>query len=380
MAVTIHTSPQLYTPSDNPITWVFSSDETAEANFSYLVELYINGVLDSRHLVFPERGARSHFDASERMKAFTPSAQLNTSLVNDASNISTVYIKVIERYGTPPTNQANATSSTVNSFKACLSDSEFSVWDYTDYLTSFFTDYDRDNLNLYNSNVRQYYQFLTNNRNNLALSYQRFDASGVAIGAVVTTAIANTIKIAQFNVRTLTSIWSLNNVAYIELKVIDTALVTDISEVLRLNIVTPDTCYLDTYLIWLNKFGAFDQYMFLHNLISRTEIQKLEYQSQFGQWVGTDFVYSTATSGNKSYVKTMQDSGSIVSDWISEVVQSYIVKLYESPYVVIQIGLTTYYQIVVNNSSYEIKQEKYEELFNEIIEFSRSNTRKSINL
>jgi hypothetical protein len=378
MAVTIHTSPQLYTPSDNPVTWVFSSDQTAQANFSYLVELYINSVLDSRHLVFPERGARAHFDASERMKAFTPVAQLTNAIVSNAGNVATVYIKVIERYGTPPSNQANATSSTVNSFKACLSEQDFTTWDYTDHLSgltgsTFMNEFVRTGLTLLPTQDF-YLSCITNEvATNFVINY--LDSDGVFISSQVT-AIATSVKIAQMNIKRELLTIPVNAVSF------DFFFISggNFSEIVNIQLVELDVCDTNTHLIWLNKFGSFDVFTFNHNFITRTEIQELQYQSQFGQWVGTNFVYSTATSGNKSYVKTIQDSGSIVSGWISQSVQEFIVKLYESPYVLIQIGLTTYYQIVVNNSSYEIKQEKYEELFNEIVEFSKSNTRKSINL
>jgi hypothetical protein len=76
----------------------------------------------------------------------------------------------------------------------------------------------------------------------------------------------------------------------------------------------------------------------------------------------------------------MQDKGEIASGWINETLQGFLVPIYESPYVVVANYLETAYQIVVDNSSYNIKQDLYEELFNEVIQFSKSNTRKSVNL
>ena len=77
MAVTIQQVPQLYTPSDSPIMWRFSSNQTGQANFSFLVEVYIDAVLDSRHIIFPEVGIYAHFDASERLKASVQASKLS---------------------------------------------------------------------------------------------------------------------------------------------------------------------------------------------------------------------------------------------------------------------------------------------------------------
>jgi len=59
MAVTFHDIPQKYAPSDNPVTYRFSSNQTAGANFSFLVETYINGAVvatDKVFFFFPRMG------------------------------------------------------------------------------------------------------------------------------------------------------------------------------------------------------------------------------------------------------------------------------------------------------------------------------------
>jgi len=39
MAVTIYDEPQLIAPAGNPLVFTFSSDQTAQPNFSFVVEL-----------------------------------------------------------------------------------------------------------------------------------------------------------------------------------------------------------------------------------------------------------------------------------------------------------------------------------------------------
>ena len=377
MAVTIITVPQIYTPSDNPITWKFSSNQTNQANFSFLVELYIDAVLDSRHIIFPEVGIFAHFDASERLKPIVKASTLSNVLVRDAANYKTCYIKVTERYGTPPTNQADATSSTITVFKGCLSDEDFVNFDHRNYLVNyttfgFMTNFDRDSLNL-GVNTDFYLQVINNGLTpNLTIEY--YDENNDLLD-LVQTAISNTIKILQINLKDTLSLPPVGT-AYMNVYIDGSTN----SETIRINILVSDECNVLTPCLWLNEFGAFEQYIFTHNYIKKAEIKSFSYERQFGKWNGNNFEYNVFNSGVSNYLKVIKDSGEIVSDWISETLQMSIVRMYESPYVVVQISTTSYYQIIVVNSSYEIKQERYEELFNEIVQYEKSNTRKSINL
>ncbi len=44
MAVTILTEPQTFTPSDNDIDCTFSSNQSGQANFAFLVMVFVNSV------------------------------------------------------------------------------------------------------------------------------------------------------------------------------------------------------------------------------------------------------------------------------------------------------------------------------------------------
>ncbi len=56
MAITIVNEPSPFWPICNDVEWVFKSDETAQPNFSFTIELYIEGALHSTHEVYPEVG------------------------------------------------------------------------------------------------------------------------------------------------------------------------------------------------------------------------------------------------------------------------------------------------------------------------------------
>ena len=135
MAVTIQQQPQLFSTAGNPIVWTFESDQTAQPNFSFIVELYILGTLYSTHQVFPQFGILSRFNASEAIKSILSSPLVinGTLTTNYNSAITNGYIIVYEKYGTPPTIAASATTAQMNPFNGALRHPEFINWNYQDY-------------------------------------------------------------------------------------------------------------------------------------------------------------------------------------------------------------------------------------------------------
>lgn len=102
MAITITSTPQTYTPSDNDIIWEFTSTNTGQANFSFFVKVYIGLTLVGSHIVFPERSNKGKFNASETARLYCQRPTLPTAFSTNASNIAQVKIEIFERYGDPP--------------------------------------------------------------------------------------------------------------------------------------------------------------------------------------------------------------------------------------------------------------------------------------
>jgi hypothetical protein len=135
MAVTIYDEPQKYSPSGNPLVFTFSSDQTGQENFSFIVEVYVEGALQSTHQVFRQFNTLSKFDCSGIL-----SSTLESPLIVDGSltttydsAINSYYVIVYEKYGSTPTIQASATSSTVNAFNGSLRHPEWINFDYLTY-------------------------------------------------------------------------------------------------------------------------------------------------------------------------------------------------------------------------------------------------------
>lgn len=384
MAVTIHSSPQKYTPTDNPCIWVFSSDETAQTNFSYVVELYINSVLVGRHIKFPENGIYAQFDASEFLSAHSESSTSNTTAaVQDAANWLEVYVKVIERYGDPAENEADATSSTIYPFKACLSIDEFNNFDYTDYMIDsvtaglFLTDFDRNSFGIRESRT-QFLQIINDEQSGKDLQVLYIDSSGATIHTQ-TFPIDSSIRIAHFtlNSDSYLSTSNFNDSYSLRVRVVDGAVKE--SESIDI-VINREECGVISTVTWLNKFGSFDSFIFTHNLTQNSDVQRFGFEKSVGQWSGSTYVLGSRSAGRQDYFSRIKDGGEITSGWISQATQNSLVQLYDSPLKLIEVGEQSYKSIFIKNSGYDFKQEEYEDQINEIVEFGYSMPRKSIRL
>ena len=133
MAITINSSSQEYSHSGNPLVFVFSSDETAQANFSYAVEVSVNGTLVERHKIFPESGIYAHFDASDVCERYCNVPTKTDSILIDSGSTIELLINVIENYGTPPVDVLND-NITINVLKGKLTKRNFLTYDGTNYI------------------------------------------------------------------------------------------------------------------------------------------------------------------------------------------------------------------------------------------------------
>ena len=138
MAISIYDQPQLIAPAGNPLVFTFDSTETAQPNFSFVVEVYINSTLRLTQEVFRQFNTFSRIDVSEAVQS-----TLSSPLVVDGSlltyydtAINEYYVIVYEKYGSTPTIHDNQISSTLYGFNAALRHPDFISWDYLDHAVS----------------------------------------------------------------------------------------------------------------------------------------------------------------------------------------------------------------------------------------------------
>ena len=387
MAVTIHTSPQSYTPSDNPIKWEFSSDQTANVNFVYFVEVYVNGVLKGEHLIFTENGIYAKYDATDYASRFCDTPALTSTFDVSAGNNCEIYIKVYERYGTPPSLQASATSGTITAFKSSLSDADFIDWDYTDYAYAtakkWMSLFPRTERYFCGLTETMYLMYLTNISVGQFLEVELFDendsliiadSAGVSQNKItilkvdpiaLMAATAGPITQAQFDQASYYEVWLDNG--------------GGATEKFRIYIDRSCDMYNTKRFLFLSSIGSIESFSFTKATEETRDVKRYSFERNFGSWnTSNNFVYNLTDGREQDYLVTSSGKMSVSSDWIPEGLQQWLVReLYESPYVFVIISSVNR-RCKVLNSTYKYKQGITDMIFNETIEIGLSDARKSV--
>ena len=410
MAVTILRSPKTVAPASNPIVWEFSSDETAQPNFSFLVELSVNGSVYNVYQVFPEDGTTGKFDAMEIARAFTRSPFKANFGVHVGYNeiYAQLSIRVRDKYGNPPVPQGSFTgaSSDVFAFNGALKDSEFINWDFVPY-NLFQTDgalvstqFPRSEKLFCGLGERIFLGIANSDQSpDLRAIVSLYDVNGNFINGATPTVQSERMNI-----------WDLSPIALIDAgagitgvdfdtcfyyEVIfrrQTAAPTNNSETIRIYIDRECSRYPSTRLHFLNKFGVWDSFTF--NRLSRntTDVDSTHYQQNAGRWINGQWTYNLQNGSLSTISKTSSDNLTLNTDWLSEPLQKWLVEtLLESPAVYMEVDViavsqgspsgsdseqfdqvTVFEPVNVVNANYEKKQRVNSAQIRETIEIKRT--------
>ena len=373
MAVTIQTSPNNYTPSDNPLSYTFSSTQTGQANFSFKVEIILNGATVSEDRVFVGSGTYGHYDASPIVKNLMQSPRVTTALNTSMDIISTLALKVTEIYGTTPIAVGTVTSSDIFTFKASLAPKEWEDSDFVaDYLnTKWLTDTPNNTFRVIRGQDALCAMLISTNKK---IEFKFYDSSDILLD---TYDITLNYRYWQVNASSsnLTAVYGgvdYNDVAYFTINI-------DTSELLTF-IYVDEYCNDIHELVWLNKYGTYDQYPIEHNVSEESDIETRSFRKKYGAWNGTAFGYDSNSSGSIDFEKTITDKGSLVTNYMTDTVQNWFVSAYDSPeqYLYNPIGLL--FRLNLTDRSYKNKQGRFDELIMEEMKYSRTMTRSTIKL
>ena len=355
MAITINATPKDYAPVYNKMEYLLTSTNFAQTNFSYLVDIYINGaVTKTARLRIPKRPSddKGLVDIHRILEATLTFDVGDTASIlgnNDASNSSLTYIvKFGEEYGTTVTQYPDLTvDSTRYAINASLERQEFIDWNIADYLP-----------------ISPSSKFLTNAplSQNLSIDdhgwlYHR--ASGVLTKYTVTT----------YNSLGVIGTWSLDTPATATIQYVASAPVSlnliDNSDLLvgTQPIITTDTEYYtitgagtgtpietrtfvikepckfnSNRLIFQNKLGGFDGYTFYNGDSSTYNIERKTMKVNVDNVSGTSIVYSMSDRDKVQYYTKTTETIKLMSDWLSEAEDAWLLELIESPVIYLQNG------------------------------------------
>ena len=377
MAVTIHDIPTDWSPSDNPLMYRFSSNQTAQANFSYVVETYFNSALVSEDRVFPESGIYSHIDISPIVRNLLSAPVLTNTIWQDAGIDGKIKIKVWENYGTPAVNQGSATSSETNIFKACLSDRDWMNWNAGQYtvLGGSFMTYRAPSMDgkVYKIRDDDFYLNIIQDGSEL-LTVELYN--GVTILDTYTD--TQDFTVAQVNINTYTlqndcGFSPLNLAAADSVKVYiggSKAYIVHFYDI---------GCNPAYTLEWINQFGAWDSFIFAHNLEQSFDVTDRSYTRKFGSWNGSIFSYDLNDAGNVRVGTQQTDKMTIYTDWITETEQHFLLTCYKAPRFYL---FNSGYEIPVKitNTQGKYQYARWEELISETVDLQLVNNHNGISL
>jgi hypothetical protein len=133
-------------------------------------------------------------------------------------------------------------------------------------------------------------------------------------------------------------------------------------------------------MLWVNNYGSYDTYLVEHNNRERVNLEAMSWRKPYGQWDGTSYEYNRQATGYKDFVKDKKRSGTLITDYMTTLTQNWLVTLYESPEHFLYDSTGLLFPFRVTNSSYELKQARFDELVDEKIEYQQSTTKRSIKL
>lgn len=373
MAVTIHSSPNTYTPSGNPLTFVFSSSMTAQDNFSYQVRIYIDGVLVETNQVFPESGIKAHFDCSDCAERYCNTINPQTSaLLFDSANYVSLQCTVQEFYGTPPTAQASA-SSTIMTYKGKLSKSNFLNLLPSSYIFAasklWLSLYPRTIKRYINLSYPSFFTFLTNNTS-LQVIVTLYDVNDSAVFGY-TSVVAATTEVSTYYLDEAlllvlgASQSEIDSTSYITLKV-QTAAAAAVSEILTVYIDNRDYSGSAKHLVFLSTIGSLEHFTFIKRSKVKARVKGHEFEQSFGGFED-DGTYSYLLGGVTDFVKEIENTIDVSTDWLSESEQQWLVsELITSPLVYLYDN-GSLIRVKVKESGYEYKTEENDMVFQEKI-------------
>ena len=389
MAITITTLPQDYTTASNPVVFEFSSTQTAQDGFSFLVELTVNGSVHSFHQVFPESSNFGKFDCSAILRTIVYSDLVSDgSLSTPYTNaVATYSIRVIDKYGTPPIEVGSwvGLGSDLNIINGSLRHADWLNYDFTLYDIASVTDplfltlFPRTSKYFCGLTESMFVGTLMSTGLASNLTVQLYDVNGSSIAFSPPTALSASdmllTDISPTSIVANTSITDANfsTCYYYTVSVGHGAAST---EAFKIYIDTECSQYTSRRLHWLNKLGVWDSYSFTKYSEEDTSVKTFDYQKNQGVWSATNtFDYGLVNGSSFSGTKTASDTMTVNTDWIKEEKHNWLMRsLLESPSVYLEITQGVFEPVRVSTKKYTLKQKIKEGLIQEEIKLSRTYT------
>ncbi len=378
MAITIEDQPQEFSPVYNELIFLASSNNTAEAGFQYVFDIYTGGTLRQRHLIpaRPDNGL-GIFDARKYLESVitTNIDETDTTAFLVNSQSQRIYeIKVGEK-----TDALGIVADLAVTGDLVAWNGVYDFLDFVDYAQADVLLLDSTKPWLTNAPTAQNIELnqflwgysLTEFPATFRwLQIQRFDAAGAPIGGPSN--IANPIAgvddhhirfgVGTQNLETTLGAGYFTGVASYTVVATDNFFVP-ISKTYTFTICTP--CRYPTKRIhFLNALGGYDAYNFTLVADDDTQITRRKVRQLTGEVNGTnDWVNTKRMRGERITHTTKTRKLTLRSDWLTEEELAWLRELVESPDIMLEDAGDL---IAINPTNQTFREEKhtYKQLFN----------------
>lgn len=413
MAITIQQTPTNYAPAYNPIWWVVSSTNTAQANFQYICDVYITGVTFAGGATYLRLICPA--DPTYGRGIFNIAPILRRQLTGDlgdtiygfqqcSNSILNYDVKFGELYG--PSSSVTAYPSLTNSTGRTSFNGSLGVLESRDYNSSLYvanvyttpvsilsnapssgtivTGYSQwvyamsqtsgaikyANITCYHSNnndflnikvINHQYHDTTTIANKMIRFPAAYNVSLISVSDVVSVFYSGgpttpAIALQDFLNTTINSRW--------EIYFTDTNhnRITE-SFYSRWNtLCTPHTIY---QLYFKNKWGGYDTFDFIRASQISTSINRSNYKKVMGSFKSSSsYTYNDSDRYNTSFHTSYQENILINSDWITEDESVWLQELLTSPDIRTDIGTNFLVPINIIETEYIQRQAKTDKIFN----------------
>jgi len=378
MAITINSSPNIYQSFHEDLWFVVSSDNTAETNFKYVFDIYINGTLVSRVKSFPQPSTgKGIFNAANIVRNywssyFKPSA---TAFSYVGSDIRINYVvKYGEEYGgTLYTNLSETDTDAFNYYPNLLNGvgAYDGQWYEANYPTRFLTNRDQLNLTTRRTNGKCFVSLLNSSINtpyNWNLEVTRYGnlTPSTLTGGNVSVSDYAMMDLSPASINAYLGTNFINsNTEYYTILFYESG--TDMYSI-RVNIIC-ESRYTTIPIHFLNSVGGYDTINFsLVNKESRSferkSFEQMDWQLSGSVMSRTDN-YGRFNGGSVQFATAQTITYKLTSDWLNLTEYNWIKELIGSPEVYMEDTTNGgYIPVKISTSSWTEKKRYADKVYN----------------
>ena len=377
MALTVTSTPQIYTPAYNEQIFVALSNQIAISDFYYLVQFQVGGSIIYTKKILQRPDGYCVFDAIEVVKnyikhSFNPTVT-GITYATDSAVAVTVYIKEFYSAAVQSTYTYNYVA-----WNACLDADTFSTYDYRDYVTN------GGEIKLLSPNATEYLvpnakidikadnwlHFFKDDF--LYIDFVLYRASGAVKGSITKT-IPSGAYIHYIN--TGAKLWDGSGVTVNPTDTLEINFEGD-SGGMSTSFTFTDVCSKSVQynVYYYKRNGAIGFKTF--ELVSQETMTKKTNTVRMNTKTLTAGVYSAPTyKREKNTVSTVsQKSITLNTNWITEQQAIQLNELFDSPMVWLQLETGEYKPITITDNSYKFSKHVNDKLFNYSITADYDNT------